>query len=224
MPEPVRVAIPGVGLVEFPDSMTADEMSVAAAQLHQQFLDTRAHNLTQQAGATGDHPDTSTALSLAGAGAGVPIAARGMLDFATSPTAAKTLGSVARGLTTTGGVIHGLYRGNPSEVIAAPISGWAAGKGGYFLGRNLQDVAKPIAGLLEKATPYASTFTQLAGAQGINDLAQMAEPSRKDIGFLGIGPSPTEIPPAPEMTPEQRAAYEQTWQGKLGRLIGRLRQ
>lgn len=108
------------------------------------------------------------------------------MHMATSPTLPSTAGAIARGATTVGGVLHGLYKMNPTQVLAAPMEGWAAGKGGYWLGQGAQSLAKPIAKGLETVAHGANT---LAGASGVGDLAQMVEPNRKDIGFLGIGPS-----------------------------------
>jgi hypothetical protein len=87
------------------------------------------------------------------------------------------------------GVIHGAVTGNIPEIVASPIAGWQAGKGGYFLGKGLQGIARPIAGALDAAAPAAKMLGRLAGPQSLLDLAQMAEPNRRDIGFLGLGSS-----------------------------------
>jgi len=118
--------------------------------------------------------------------AAVPAIRDAVMDVATSPTLPATLGTAARAGTTIGGVVHGAVTLNPAEVLAASKAGWAAGKGGYFLGKGAQAVAEPVANALDKAVPYAQTLSTLAGAQGVLDLAQIAEPQRKDIGFLGI--------------------------------------
>lgn len=134
-------------------------------------------------------PDTQSSIGgagLAGAGALLPSAATAVEDFATSPTAAKTLGSVARAATTVGAVGSGIASGNPTQVLAAPMEGWAAGKGGYFLGKGLQSVATPVAKALDTVAPYAQTLSTLGGAQGLLDLVQMVDPKRKDLGFLGV--------------------------------------
>lgn len=109
--------------------------------------------------------------------------------FATSPTAAKTASSLARGGTTLAAIGRGLFTGNPSDIIAAPMEGWAAGKGGYFLAKGAQSIANPIARALTAAEPLAKAVGAAAGPQGVLDLAQMAEPNRRDIGFFGIGGS-----------------------------------
>jgi hypothetical protein len=109
--------------------------------------------------------------------------------FATSPTAAKTGGALARGVTTIAALGQGLYSGNLNEVVSAPIKGWAAGKGGYFLTKALQAGGKPVAAAAEAAVPVARAFGNAVSPQGMLDLAQMAEPDRRDIGFMGIGAS-----------------------------------
>lgn len=152
----------------------------------------------------------SGGLALAAVGNGIPAAARAATAFAESPTAAKTIGAVARGATTVGAIVHGIATANPAQVLAASNEGWAAGKGGYFLGKGMQSVAAPVGKLLGKAAPYAQSLSTLGGASGVGDLAQMAEPQRKDIGFLGVGPSQN-VPGA-----------EPPWlNAVLGRLYGR---
>lgn len=129
---------------------------------------------------------TWTALAMAGAGAALPKVADAVEGFATSPTAAQAAGSLARNATTLSGILHGTATMNPAEVIAAPRVGWAAGKGGYFLGKGAQSAAAPVATALDAARPYAQALGTASGAQGALDLAQMAEPNRKDIGTLGV--------------------------------------
>ena len=134
-------------------------------------------------------PGTNSALTLAGAGAGVPLAGKAASAFAASPNVAKTGSTIARTGTTLGMLGHGIATGNMTEVLAAPAGGWSAGKGGWFLGKGAQSVAKPVGSLLGKMAPYAQTLSTLAGPQSVLDLAQMAEPTRQDIGFLGMGKS-----------------------------------
>jgi hypothetical protein len=63
----------------------------------------------------------------------------------------------------------------------------AGGKTGARVAPAVQKLAAPVASIIERATPYVQALTTLSGAQGVLDLAQMAEPTRKDIGTLGIG-------------------------------------
>ncbi len=146
------------------------------------------------------------AITMRLAAAAVPVVRDAVMGVATSPTLPASLGTAARVGTTTAGVVHGAVTLNPAEVLAASKAGWAAGKGGYFLGKGVQAVAEPVASALEKAAPYAQTLSTLSGAQGVLDLAQMANPKRTDIGFLGVGKSLTANDL--NMTPEQFAAYE----------------
>jgi hypothetical protein len=66
---------------------------------------------------------------------------------------------------------------------------YAGGRTGYFTGKLLQNMAEPVAKGLRAAVPYAEAAGRLAGPQSLLDLAQMAEPNRRDIGFLGLGSS-----------------------------------
>jgi hypothetical protein len=154
----------------------------------------------------------SSGVGFAAAGAGVPAAASGLASFAASPAVPKAFGAVARGATTVGGLLHGAYTGNFPEIVASPIAGWQAGKGGYFLGKMAQSIAKPASGLLQSVAPYAQTLSTLGGVQGGLDLAQMADPNRKDIGFLGMGPS-VNVPGAEPPVLNRLAAYIR---GKIG--------
>lgn len=138
------------------------------------------HNLTQS---------DSGAIGAAALGAGIPAAAHGLSAFAQSPAVPRITGRLANAATTIGALGHGIYTGNMTEALAAPIAGWQAGKGGYFLGKAAQSVASPVAKGLATISPYAQAASTLGGAQGIGDLAQMAEPNRRDIGTFGIGPS-----------------------------------
>jgi hypothetical protein len=177
MPEQ-DIEIPLVGTVTFPDGMSDADITAAVKKLYDQAVESGKPK-----------PGTLSGFTLAGAGKAAPYAADSLLNFATSPTVPKTIGGLARTGVTLGAIGHGLATGSPTEVLAAPMEGWAAGKGGYFLGKGAQSAVKPVASALDAAAPYAQGLSTLGGAQGINDLAQMAEPNRKDIGFLGMAPS-----------------------------------
>lgn len=154
--------------------------------------------------APAEKPSDSTGLALAAAGNGIPAAANAAMHVATSPNAGK-IGSMLGQIT---GGIEGAMKGGP---MGAAGGVWAGGKAGWFTGKLAQRLAAPVASGLEKVAPYAQALSTLGGAQGVNDLAQMAEPNRKDIGFLGMGPS-VDVPSA-----------EPPWlNAVLGRLYGRL--
>lgn len=147
--------------------------------------DTPASQSTTQTPA--EPSGSSAGLTMAALGKLSPKAAWELMRFGTSPTAAKTGGAIANAATTLAAAGHGVMSGNPSQVMAAPMEGWAAGKGGYWGTKALQGVARPVAAALEKAAPIAEAVAKVGGVQGALDLAQMAEPNRKDIGFLGLG-------------------------------------
>lgn len=96
-----------------------------------------------------------------------PHLAQAAETFATSPVAAKTVGAITRGATMLGTVAHGLTSGNLSEVLSAPVVGWGAGKGGYWLTQHAQTLVAPLADALNKITPYltkAAPYLDLASA------------------------------------------------------------
>lgn len=123
----------------------------------------------------------NSAMVTAAAGEAVGPTAQALAEFGTNP-------NVARGAATAGRLVGGLTS------MPAGLSGfgsvqkgaYAGGKAGYFTGKMLQDIARPVSTALEKLIPYAQTAATVSGAQGALDLAQMAEPNRQDIGFLGM--------------------------------------
>lgn len=151
-------------------------------------------------------PDQSSKGALIGAAIskGLPVAANLAERFATNPNVPKvaaTVGRWAGGLTPP---VVGAMKYGPAGFAyglgTAAGGAWSGGKTGWFTGKLAQRVALPIAKALESAAPYLRTLTTVSGVQGVNDLAQMVDPKRTDIGFLGIGPT------QPEPTPEGVAA------------------
>lgn len=122
--------------------------------------------------------------------AGVPAAANIAARVATSPTLPQTAATIGRVTGAIAPMVAGGYEyglpGFMSGAVGAAKGSWAGGKTGYFTGKLIQKAALPVAKGLEAIAPAASA---LSGASGVGDLAQMAEPNRKDIGFLGLGPS-----------------------------------
>lgn len=115
-----------------------------------------------------DVPQAQTwkSLAVSAAAKSTPLVSHAAQAVADSPTLAKTAGAIARGGTTLAGVAHGLWTGNMNEVLAAPVEGWAAGKGGYWLGKGLQAVAGPTATLLKALAPYVAPLAYAPALQG----------------------------------------------------------
>lgn len=167
------IDIPGVGPTAFPDSMSDAEVNAAATRVY------------QGANPSKKQPPVSNwvGAATAAAGAAMPAAANLAAEIGTNPAVPKMVGAATRTATTLGMLGQGIASGNLGEVVGAAPAGWQAGKGGYFLGKGIQAVARPVSTALEAAAP----FTKTAGiVQGALDLAQMAEPNRKDIGTLGV--------------------------------------
>ncbi len=148
-------------------------------------------------------PSTKSALSMATAKPGISVAANLSARMATSPTLPKTAATIGRIIggvaPPIGGAMVGGVPGFLAGIGAAAHGSWAGGKTGWHSGKLMQSVATPVARGLSAAAPYAQSLGTLAGAQGPLDLAQMAEPNRRDIGFLGMGASqpPLEGEPSP---------------------------
>lgn len=136
---------------------------------------------------TTPHQDTHGGLPLAATSAAIPAVANGLMELATNPGVAKA-GSLVGQLV---GGVEGAMHGGP---MGAAGGVWTGGKAGWFTSKLMQRLASPAASVAEKVAPYAPTLMSIGGAQGALDLAQMAEPNRRDIGFLGIGPSIPESP------------------------------
>lgn len=144
---------------------------------------------------------SNAALGMAAAAKAVPAAATGAMELATNPAVPKAAAAIGR---TAGAIIPTageLLAGNPAAAIAAAAAAgktsWAGGGAGWGLGKLAQKAAAPLgagnlgpAAALEKVAPYARTLATMSGIQGGLDLAQIAEPERKDIGTLGLGGTP----------------------------------
>ncbi len=173
--------IPGVGVTAFPDSMTKAQINAAATRVYQDANPGKKQppvtSWTEQQPVTSW---TGGALPLAAASGAVPVAGRIAEEAATNPAVPRGMAAMGRGI----GAVEGALKGGP---LAIGPGAWAGGKGGWFSGKFLQSAAAPVSNMIEKAAPYAQALGTLSGAQGVNDLAQMAEPNRKDIGFLGMG-------------------------------------
>lgn len=130
------------------------------------------------------HEGTKGGGTLAIAGQSIPIIADAAAEFGTNPNvprAAATAGRVIGGVTSLPAGLTGL--GDVQK------GAWAGSRSGWFTGKMLQDMARPVSTLLDKVAPVAHAVSQLGAVQGALDLNQMAEPNRRDIGFLGIGSS-----------------------------------
>ncbi len=133
------------------------------------------------------------AIPIAAAGALMPVAANVATHVATSPSAPYIGAQIGRVIGGTGPVLssaakawNGDLVGAAHDLVYTAPGVWGGGKAGWFTGKLAQRMAAPIASALEKAGPSLSV---VGGAAGVGDLAQMAEPNRRDIGFLGVGPT-----------------------------------
>lgn len=139
---------------------------------------------------TKEKQSDSGALGIRAAAAAVPVVARGAAEFATNPNVAKTGAAIGKVIGGVAPVVGGLVEGGPVGglvgVAAASRGAWAGSKTGWFTGKMLQSLSAPIANAAETLAPYAQAISTVSGAQGVLDLAQMADSARKDIGTLGV--------------------------------------
>ncbi len=141
-------------------------------------------------------PSDATSLGMAASAGVLPGAARLATEVVTNPNLPKMGANAGRLI---GGVAPTLVeaaQGNGMGALtAAALSGktaWAGSKAGWFTAKLAQQLGIPVAKVAEAIAPYAAGLSTLSGAQGVNDLAQMAEPNRSDIGIFGIGKSNTD--------------------------------
>lgn len=135
-------------------------------------------------------PSDSGAVAMSGAAHVVPVAGRIAEEAATNPGVPRGMAAVGRAV----GAVEGAMKSGP---LAIGPGAWAGGKAGWFTGKVLQGAAAPAARALDAVKPYVQALSTASGAQGALDLAQMAEPNRKDIGVFGVGmgdPGDTEHP------------------------------
>lgn len=186
MPDTQRIDIPGVGIVEFPASMSDADISAAAKRLHDEAT---PH-------ASEVKPSSTHAVMLA-AGKAVAPAANLAAEVATNPNVPRMAANAGRVIGAVAPIATGAAAGGPMGaavgVAGAAKGSWLGGKTGYFTGKLAQQAAAPVANILEKAAPVANAVARIAGPQGLLDLAQVAEPNRKDIGFLGMGATPDNL-------------------------------
>lgn len=123
----------------------------------------------------------------------IPVVESGAMNFATNPSVPKMSASAGRVLGGVAPVVAGATKMGPAGaaigMAGAAQGAWAGGKAGWFTGKLAQQLMTPIAKVMEAVKPYAQGLATLSGAQGVLDLAQMAEPDRTDIGVLGVGKS-----------------------------------
>lgn len=133
-------------------------------------------------------------LVLAGIKAGAPKATEAMAELATSPKVAATAAKIGRVIGGVAPVVGGGATAGPAGaaigMAGAAHGAWTGGKTGWFTGKLAQNLAAPVASAMESAAPYVQTLGTMSGLQGGLDLAQMADPTRTDIGFLGMGKTP----------------------------------
>lgn len=141
--------------------------------------------------------ETKGGLTMAAISKLTPAAAWEAMRFGTSPTVPKTAAQVGRIVGGLAPVVGGgAAAGVPGAAIGlagASKGAWAGGRTGWFSGKLAQDMARPVASLLDKAAPIAKAVGKVGGVQGALDLAQIVEPERKDIGFLGLGASMSDL-------------------------------
>lgn len=171
-----QVEIPGVGLVEFPDTMSADDVSRAAKRLHEEG-GTSTGPSTYRTASVDAAP--SSALAAGSARIALPLLQRGAEEVATHPSLVKHSTTAGKAI----GALSGILKAGPLGADAGSRIGGRLTESAATL---TQRAAGSIASALEQAAPYAQSLGTLSGAQGVLDLAQMADPHRRDLGFLGV--------------------------------------
>lgn len=182
------IDIPGLGPIDFPDSMSKEQVQAAATRLYQ---NANVGKKQPPVMSWTEAPSDSGALAVKGGAATVPMLADAAAEVATNPNIPKAAAAAGRVIGGIAAPVSGAIYGGPAGAVVgaaeAAKGAWAGGKTGWFTGKLAQGMAAPVASALDKAVPYAQAASTLSGAQGALDLAQMAEPKRQDIGVLGMG-------------------------------------
>ena len=145
-----------------------------------------------------------------------PPSDSGALGMASVRPIGRIVGRTVEGVATnpnlwkTGKLAGEILGGGLGMVKAGPLGAaggmWVGGRAGWRLANAAQRMAAPVATAVQTAAPYAQALNTLSGAEGLGGLAQMAEPTRQDIGFLGIGPS-VDVPGASPAILNRLASY-----------------
>lgn len=165
----------------------SDPLDALAAQHgadSQDALDALAaqHEASSQSGGSLIIPGAALAVDA------LPAAGRVATAFGQAPNAAKTGSAIARAGTTLSAIAHGFYTGNLSKVIEAPLEGWAAGYGGYWLTKGAQAVASPVGRAVTKAAPVIGV---IGDALNAGTIAQAeGEVDRNGRAYLDSLPPP----------------------------------
>jgi hypothetical protein len=132
----------------------------------------------------------SGSLAIKAGAAALPVAAKVAAEIATNPAVPRVAATVGRVVGGVAPMIAGGYEyGMPGFVggaVGAASGSWSGGKTGWFTGKLAQSAAGPVAKALDVLAPYAQAISTVSGAQGVLDLAQMADKTRTDIGSLGF--------------------------------------
>lgn len=154
---------------------------------------------------------SNTALTAAVVSHITPIIERGLMELATNPNVAKHGAAIGRAVGGVAPIVGGAIEGGPIGALvgvgASAKGAWAGGKTGWFTGKLAQNVSGHVLKIAQEVAPY---LEKAMGAQGVLDLAQMAEPARQDIGVLGIGRTPS--------APTNQQAIQAQQSADLGRM------
>lgn len=151
------------------------------------------------------HQTSNAALKVKGAtaaGNALPIVEGTLTEVATNPNVPAATAKIGRAIGGVAPIIGGAVEAGPvgalTGVAASSKGAWAGGKTGWFTGKLLQELSGYGAPVVEKVSqtlgPLIAAAEKIVGPQALLDLAQTADPHRKDIGFLGMSASgPTEM-------------------------------
>lgn len=148
----------------------------------------------------------------AGTGLGMLLRGLGSAPVVSALDAIESSPSLVKGARAAGNVlgpIVGMLKGGG---LGALVGGSTGGRVGTLVGQGVQKVA----GVASDALPAVAKAVSgpMAGALNVGDLAQMAEPNRRDIGVLGIG--------GDSRSEAERAAYYKDHPALINMLLQKL--
>lgn len=174
-----------------PQQTAPDRLDINGNPVAPDRLDAQGNPVAAPPAMQAPPPSDAVGLGLTAAVKSLPGLTTLAEQVATNPAVPRMAATTGRVLGAVMPPVAGAYESGPIGALlgvgAMAGGSWAGGRTGWFTGKMLQNVAAPVANALAAVEPYAPALTKLSGAQSALDLAQMADPARRDIGVLGIG-------------------------------------
>ncbi len=149
---------------------------MAGQSVYKITTDQGTYNVTVDDGSPG--PSVTGGLATSAATGAVPAAARIAEEVATNPAVPKIAAAIGRGV----GAVTSLPSGLAGFGSIAK-GAWNGSRAGWFTGKLAQDVAAPVASVLEKAAPIAEGASLATFPLAVHDAAALVGAPKNSIGM-----------------------------------------